>query len=138
MEPMAKPVRHGSGWRIRGKGADGRRRSETFARFEDAKLALAQRRNDEKLMRGWKRTLVVDRDGKVLIDSNAPFTPLPPDRRAVAIELPAYGVPIVESRLATGKQTGWEKVGDTVYAFDLLHPVGWYSVYEVDAESYSL
>ena len=43
---MAKPTRHGNGWRIRYPWIDGKRRSETFRTKREAQLAYAQRMLD--------------------------------------------------------------------------------------------
>ncbi len=41
---MAKPIKHRGKWRIRWKDSNGKRRSEVFADYNDAKRAASRRR----------------------------------------------------------------------------------------------
>jgi len=50
---MAKPIKHGSNWRIRWMDANGKRRSEVHSSFDDAKFALKKKEFEaEDIRRG--------------------------------------------------------------------------------------
>ncbi len=103
----------------------------------DLNVSLLQKRmaKDGDLMDGWRRSLVVNAEGQIMISSAKPFVPVPIEERNV-VQLEDLEVEPIRRRIVGGQKSGFEKIGSSLYAFDLIHPVGLYSVFEVEASAY--
>lgn len=89
-------------------------------------------------LKGWKRSLLVDEQGLILMDSDELGTETPIGvHKALPTKLPKLKIPVVSEGIANESPGGHTVIDDRIVVYSRLKLHGWYYVVFVDANAHA-